>query len=192
MFDEHGYVGTTTNGIAAAAGVSVGSLYQYFPHKDAVLAAVAERHLAEAERALTALAARLRADPPTVEELGEAIVATVVDLNDTDRLHRLLHAGPRTPELADRLAALRAAMVAELSGHLCRLGWDRDPAWTTAALVVSAVDAAVHEVVLAAPDRAGAARALVDLCVAAMRRGDAWLHRAGHAPTADGGTGTVA
>ena len=54
IFDERGYRATTTNHIAAAAGVSIGSLYQYFPNKDALLAALAERHV---NQALTTLAA---------------------------------------------------------------------------------------------------------------------------------------
>ncbi|GLU31537.1 TetR/AcrR family transcriptional regulator [Trinickia caryophylli] len=39
-----GYDKASTNRIAAKAGVSVGSLYQYFPSKEALVAAVAERH----------------------------------------------------------------------------------------------------------------------------------------------------
>ncbi|MFD7131988.1 TetR/AcrR family transcriptional regulator [Streptomyces sp. NPDC059894] len=41
---EHGYEGASTSRIAAAAGVSPGSLYQYFPHKDAIVSAVLERY----------------------------------------------------------------------------------------------------------------------------------------------------
>lgn len=41
---EEGYAATTDR-IAAAAHVSVGSLYQYFPHKDAMILALATRHL---------------------------------------------------------------------------------------------------------------------------------------------------
>lgn len=39
----------TTNRVAAAAGVSIGSLYQYFPNKQALVLALFERHLREAE-----------------------------------------------------------------------------------------------------------------------------------------------
>lgn len=45
-----GYDAASTNRIAAEAGISPGSLYQYFPNKDAVIAAVVEHysdHLAE-------------------------------------------------------------------------------------------------------------------------------------------------
>ncbi|MFJ4617142.1 TetR/AcrR family transcriptional regulator [Streptomyces sp. NPDC088812] len=41
---EHGYEGASTSRIAATAGVSPGSLYQYFPHKDAIVSAVLERY----------------------------------------------------------------------------------------------------------------------------------------------------
>ncbi|MBQ0752748.1 MAG: TetR/AcrR family transcriptional regulator [Gammaproteobacteria bacterium] len=40
---EHGLDNTTTNHIADAAGVSVGSLYQYFPDKESLIEALLER-----------------------------------------------------------------------------------------------------------------------------------------------------
>ena len=48
---EEGYQAATTNRIAEVAGVSVGSLYQYFPGKDALVFAVV-REQAERRRAL--------------------------------------------------------------------------------------------------------------------------------------------
>src|ERR1700727_158166 len=47
VFESLGYAAATTNRIAERAGVSIGSLYQYFPNKDAILVALARRHLAE-------------------------------------------------------------------------------------------------------------------------------------------------
>ncbi len=38
-----GYAGTSTNRIAELAGVSIGSLYEYFPNKDAILATLRQR-----------------------------------------------------------------------------------------------------------------------------------------------------
>ena len=40
---KKGYAKTTTNGIAERAGVSIGSLYEYFPNKDAVFATLQEK-----------------------------------------------------------------------------------------------------------------------------------------------------
>jgi AcrR family transcriptional regulator len=44
---ERGFEGASTNRIARRAGVSIGSLYQYFPNKEALVSALIERHLAE-------------------------------------------------------------------------------------------------------------------------------------------------
>src|SRR5438552_3934720 len=42
---KQGFDSLTTNAAAAAAGVSIGSLYQYFPNKEALVAALIERHV---------------------------------------------------------------------------------------------------------------------------------------------------
>jgi AcrR family transcriptional regulator len=44
---KEGYDRASTNKIAAVAGVSIGSLYQYFPSKEALVAAVIDRHMHE-------------------------------------------------------------------------------------------------------------------------------------------------
>lgn len=44
-FAADGYENASTNRIAAAAGVPVGSLYQFFPNKEAVLRALTDRYL---------------------------------------------------------------------------------------------------------------------------------------------------
>jgi AcrR family transcriptional regulator len=47
IFGERGYAGATTNEIAELAGVSIGSLYQYFPNKDALIGALQSHHKTE-------------------------------------------------------------------------------------------------------------------------------------------------
>ena len=54
VFGRVGYHETTTNAIAAEAGVSPATLYQFFPNKEAIASALASiyaREMAEAERA---------------------------------------------------------------------------------------------------------------------------------------------
>lgn len=52
VFETLGYAGGTTNRIAERAGVSVGTLYQYFPSKEAVAVALLEAHIRETNRKL--------------------------------------------------------------------------------------------------------------------------------------------
>lgn len=44
ILTERGWDGLTTNAIAERAGVNIGSLYQYFPNKEAVVAELQRRH----------------------------------------------------------------------------------------------------------------------------------------------------
>ena len=48
VFSENGY-DVTTDKIAERAGVSIGTLYQYFPNKDSILFGLWKRHVVEAE-----------------------------------------------------------------------------------------------------------------------------------------------
>ena len=47
IFRDTGYEAATTNMIAAQAGVPIGSLYQFFPNKQAIMDALVERYVAD-------------------------------------------------------------------------------------------------------------------------------------------------
>lgn len=49
VFEDWGYAGGTTNRIAETAGVSIGTLYQYFLSKEALAVALLERHIEETQ-----------------------------------------------------------------------------------------------------------------------------------------------
>lgn len=82
---REGFDRASTNRIAEAAGVSIGSLYQYFPSKEALVAALVERHI-------DAMSARIEAEMAAVEALPlPAAVRQMVTL--------MLHAHAVEPEL---------------------------------------------------------------------------------------------
>jgi AcrR family transcriptional regulator len=70
LFAAEGHARTSTNRIAERAGVSIGSLYQYFPGKDAILAALYDRHTAMIEASIAdALALFTAPDVPLERSL---------------------------------------------------------------------------------------------------------------------------
>jgi AcrR family transcriptional regulator len=52
MLKRSGTSGMSTNRIAEAAGVSIGSVYQYFPDKRAIFVALHDRHIKEVDEAI--------------------------------------------------------------------------------------------------------------------------------------------
>ncbi|QRY77261.1 TetR/AcrR family transcriptional regulator [Pseudomonas sp. PDNC002] len=72
ILDRHGLEGFTTNHVAELAGVSVGTLYQYFPNKERILDELARRELAQLSGGIMAA---LTGRPP--ETPGERIRAVI-------------------------------------------------------------------------------------------------------------------
>jgi AcrR family transcriptional regulator len=76
LLATRGWDASTTNHIAERAGVSIGSLYKYFPNKPSILAQVARRRI-DAE--VSALSATLESHADDPAGLPAAIVATTAD-----------------------------------------------------------------------------------------------------------------
>lgn len=55
LFAEYSYEAVTTNYIAEQAAIPIGSLYQYFPNKEAILAALVERYIEEMQAVFPAI-----------------------------------------------------------------------------------------------------------------------------------------
>ena len=86
---KEGFDKASTNRIAEVAGVSVGSLYQYFPSKEALVAAVIERHQSKIMQAVRGELAEVLALP--VDKAVRKLVAVAVKAHRVDpRLHRVV------------------------------------------------------------------------------------------------------
>lgn len=86
---REGFDKASTNRIAEVAGVSVGSLYQYFPSKEALVAAVIDRHNEEIMRTVRGELAEAMSQP--VEKAVRKLVAVAIKAHRVDpRLHRVV------------------------------------------------------------------------------------------------------
>jgi len=86
---REGFDKASTNRIAEVAGVSVGSLYQYFPSKEALVAAVIDRHSQEVMQAVRGEFAGALELP--IEQAVRKLVAVAVKAHRIDpKLHRVL------------------------------------------------------------------------------------------------------
>ncbi len=149
---EQGFEAMTTNMVAERAGVSVGSLYQYFPHKAALVAELIERR-ADAERDFMQAWIAEVSGRDLVESI-EAIVRGALAFRATaPDLHRALveqmpHIG-RFDALRARVERASEGLVALLELHVDRLPWG-DVALARF-VIVNAIHSLTHDGALSAP-----------------------------------------
>ena len=145
---EVGYAKATTNRIAKAAGVPIGSLYQYFDSKEALVADLIERRVA---RQLERL--RLEIDGHGKRNLAETVAAVVraliaIHRQDPDLQRILAEEVPRSGRLKNQRTTDIAAigLIQEfLEGHRAQLTIADLP--TAAFVVMHAVEAIVLQAV---------------------------------------------
>ena len=153
VLKREGYDRASTNRIAAVAGVSVGSLYQYFPNKEALVAALVARHNRETlELVRDAVKSVAACDLPTAmrELVGAAVDAHLID----PALHRIFaEQVPRMGQLAKIETLQQEAfqlMRSYLEGHRHEISVrDLDSATS---ICVTTVEALTHEFVINKPD----------------------------------------
>lgn len=148
-----GYDRVTTGLVAAAAGVSVGSLYQYFPNKDAVLARLLREELETAANAMQVAVDSLGPKARLELRVHALLSALLAHKARDPRLHRALKTelgridGSRALK---RLIDRSLGMVEQLlSAHVHELPLVEPQ--RAAFLVVNAVDGVMTAAVLAGP-----------------------------------------
>ncbi len=149
---REGFERASTNRIAAEAGASIGSLYQYFPTKEALVVAVIERHKNDMMEVLRRALVRVAGMP--LEQGVRELVALMIDAHRVDpELHRVLvEQIPRIGRLAEvegfdrEVRALLRAYLEAHRGELRPLDLD-----LAAFICVSSVETLAHEAVLHNP-----------------------------------------
>src|SRR6202521_2479782 len=148
---REGFEAVTTNRVAEVAGVSIGSVYQYFPDKRAIFAALHERHIQEIDRLVEAKLMEHAASP--LDTLIRAMVEAMIDAHTPDpELYELLstevpHRAEGTKEFAVRLhGAFRLAISSR--AHELKKRRDLD---MVVFIVANMVEALSHGAVLRRP-----------------------------------------
>lgn len=144
---REGYDRASTNRIAAVAGVSIGSIYQYFPSKEALVATVAERHSHEVLQLMRNALARVAASPVPVA--AREFVSVMIDSHRVNpKLHQVL--AEQVPRVGRPELDAQALIRDYLEVHREEIGVaDLD---TAAFICTTAVDALTHAAVLHRPD----------------------------------------
>lgn len=129
ILKREGIRAVTTNRIAEVAGISIGSVYQYFPDKQAIFVALHQRHIDQidhiVERRLIEHATS------SLDDLMRAMIEGIIDAHTIDpELYELLatevpHRAGGTRDFAVRLhGAFRLALSPR--GHELKKGRDLD------------------------------------------------------------------
>jgi AcrR family transcriptional regulator len=119
VFTEHGYAAGTTNRIAERARISIGSLYQYFPNKDAILAELLVRHI---DRGTWRQADQLDLSPGSLEATVRALVRDAIDnhSDDPQLLRIMIEEAAFSQDLLDAIERHGQLRVGQLRDLLTR------------------------------------------------------------------------
>ncbi len=147
VFEEEGYGSATTNRIAERAGVSIGTLYQYFPSKEALAVALLMRHLEAGQRMVAEVTAELAVRPRDLRSTLRLFVDAMMSLHaDRPRLqHLLLEESPRPPHIEAEMARLDESAMEAVNALLPRFREVRRTAdRSTAYMLVQTIELLSH------------------------------------------------
>jgi len=147
VFDDLGYASGTTNRIAAKAGVSIGTLYQYFSSKEAIAIALLERHVHDAMQRLRQWVSHCLTEQLSLDAAIAWLVHGILELHlEQPRLQRmLLEETPRTGGVQEAWHAAEREAARIIAGLLRCYPEVRHPTLERAAwMTVQTVQALTH------------------------------------------------
>jgi AcrR family transcriptional regulator len=120
VFETHGYAAVTTNRIAEIAGFSIGTLYQYFPSKEALVIALLEQHIEETLRRMREWVGHMVAEQHSLRQAMADYVNSMLGMHvQRPRLqHILLEETPLPPRIHDLLLDAEHQLVRTMAGFL--------------------------------------------------------------------------
>lgn len=149
---ESGYSRLNTNEVARRAGVSVGSLYQYFPNKQSLLAELHYRHATQSSAPIFAALSNSQGKPLRTV-LREIILANVASHATDPKLHQVIsEEAPKLPkrpwqsEMANEATELVRNFLDE---HQSEVGIENID--LTIYLLTQIVETTIHSAVSLAP-----------------------------------------
>ncbi|HEV7308774.1 TetR/AcrR family transcriptional regulator [Ensifer sp.] len=144
ILSDEGWAGFTTNRVADIAGVSIGSLYQYFPDKLSLVDAIRRRHLDDCLAVMKASRPTERAPAQFAAELVRAMIAAH---SNHPGLHRvLLDEAPSSEDYRNPASAFEVEYLAHYAQAVAVYRNRRPTAddHTTALILSDAIDGVIH------------------------------------------------
>jgi AcrR family transcriptional regulator len=123
VFARVGYEAATTNAIARKARTSIGSLYQFFPNKEAILHALADRYLSELKAVQNVMLDDEAAGLP-LPALYDRIIGSLAEFHASHPGFQSLFFGSTT---SAHLAAAAEQLTQECVGRVDALMARREP-----------------------------------------------------------------
>ena len=131
VFCTTGYTAASTNAIAREAGVSPGTLYQFFPNKEAIAIELGDRLMHEMRETYGEALAPVDPATPLEEAVGAAVDRFIAFNCDHPVFFALMH-GPDIPgRIAEEHDALHATLVSRIEALLSSLLPEAPPAEVT-------------------------------------------------------------
>ncbi|GAA2439925.1 TetR/AcrR family transcriptional regulator [Actinomadura vinacea] len=119
VFAEAGYEAATTNRIAAAAGISPGSLYQFFSNKEAIAQALADRFVEQMGRAHREAFESGDLVGPLLPEMIDRMLDPILAFNIANPGFKALFARPDMPAgLASAARPIQTALLGRVEAVL--------------------------------------------------------------------------